>query len=34
MVCVWPLSPSSCEFATVAVAITNMVVKKISTVVA
>jgi hypothetical protein len=34
MVYVWPLSPSSCEVATVAIVITNEVIKKTSIVVA
>jgi hypothetical protein len=34
MVYVWPLSPSSCEVAIVAVAVTNRVVRKTSIIVA
>jgi len=34
MVCAWPLSPSFCEVATIAIAITNEVIRKTSIVVA
>jgi len=34
MVCVWPLSPSSCEFGVVIIVVTNWIIGETSTIVA